>query len=171
MQREEFAIKFAEWLQENRWYTYHPDTKKWHYTFEHGTAIAKKTYDKNYKKGTYQLLLNFMSEYDLEPTKTFSQIEQTYGFTEEELIEVVAYAKEYMKAKEENRIIPEGVNPVDPNSLFTKKNVLYFLEFKRKISYFHENGNAISNEEVFDMYEKAIKDDTIKTMFEGPNKR
>lgn len=158
MHKEEFAMKFAEWLQENRWYTYDPEERKWHYTFEHGTAMPQKTYDKNYKKGSYQLLLNFMTELGIEPCKTPIELIAPYGMNDEDFALVLLLARECMDAREQGRLLPEGVKPADLNSLFSKKNVLNFLEYKRKIGYYKENGNAISNEEIFDMYVKELED-------------
>ena len=54
-----FAIQFAVWLFENRWFYYDKETKKWSYTFEQGTSISKETYSKHYKKTTEELLSVF----------------------------------------------------------------------------------------------------------------
>jgi len=52
----DFAKGFSEWLQLNRWFCYDQSEKKWHYTFEGGTAISNASYEKNYKKTTDQLI-------------------------------------------------------------------------------------------------------------------
>jgi len=49
------AVAFAEWLYENRWFYFDHSTQKWHYTFEEGTSIPKKTYEKLYIKTTAEL--------------------------------------------------------------------------------------------------------------------
>ena len=54
------AIAFAEWTQDNRWYTY--ENGKWRYTFEHGTAMRKESYEKNYVKTTEQLYNLFLQD-------------------------------------------------------------------------------------------------------------
>lgn len=51
----EEAIGFAEWLNENRWYTYDTNRQKWCYTFEHGTSLPKGAYEKNYMKTSEEL--------------------------------------------------------------------------------------------------------------------
>ena len=55
------ACHFAEWLQENRWLTFYQG--KWNYTFEQGTSMSKKTYDKNYRKTTQELYNKFCQEH------------------------------------------------------------------------------------------------------------
>lgn len=50
---ENDIIRFAEWLNENNWFTFQDG--KWRYTFEHGTAISNKSYEKNYTKTTEEL--------------------------------------------------------------------------------------------------------------------
>lgn len=55
------ACRFAEWLQENRWFSF--SQGKWNYTFEDGTSISKKSYDKNYRKTTEELYIKFCQEY------------------------------------------------------------------------------------------------------------
>jgi len=57
---EQQAILFAVWLRENRWFHY--ENGKWYYTFEQGTAIHKKTYDKNYIKTSEELYKIFLIE-------------------------------------------------------------------------------------------------------------
>ena len=52
---ESEAIGFAEWLNENRWYSFDRDKQKWCYTFEHGTSLSKGVYEKNYMKTSAQL--------------------------------------------------------------------------------------------------------------------
>lgn len=54
--------KFAIWLYENRWFSYDKDTDKWRYTFEHGTSLSKKEYEKNYTKTTDELFNIFLEE-------------------------------------------------------------------------------------------------------------
>ena len=44
---------FAEWRNENRWFNFNDG--KWRYTFDHGTATSKKSYEKNYTKTTEEL--------------------------------------------------------------------------------------------------------------------
>lgn len=64
----EEATQFAEWLQENRWFTFqshtkwHPNEKRWYYTFEQGTAMGEAAYQKNYVKTTSQLYQLFKSQ-------------------------------------------------------------------------------------------------------------
>ena len=55
-----FACQFAEWLQENRWFSF--INGKWNYTFEHGTSISSASYDKNYRKTTEELYAKFCKE-------------------------------------------------------------------------------------------------------------
>ena len=56
----ERAGKFAIWLDENRWFNY--KNGKWHYTFEHGTAISMESYEKNYTKTHTELYKLFLKE-------------------------------------------------------------------------------------------------------------
>ncbi len=53
---------FDKWLSDNRWYTYSPVTKLWSYTFEHGTAMGKESYRKNFMKTTDQLYQLFKQQ-------------------------------------------------------------------------------------------------------------
>lgn len=49
---------FIDWMWDNRWFN--KVDGKWHYTFEQGTYMSQKTYQKNYVKTTeelYQLYL------------------------------------------------------------------------------------------------------------------
>jgi hypothetical protein len=55
------GMEFAEWLYQNRWF-HLSDNGKWNYTFEHGTAMSDKTYNKNYRKTTEQLFEIFLNE-------------------------------------------------------------------------------------------------------------
>ena len=55
---KEQAIAFAEWKIANRWFTY--EDGYWHYTFEPGTAMSEKSYNKNYRKTTEQLYAQFI---------------------------------------------------------------------------------------------------------------
>jgi len=57
---DNYAIEFAEWLQENRWYSF--TQGKWNYTFEQGTSISEATYNKNYRKTSQELLEIFKKE-------------------------------------------------------------------------------------------------------------
>ena len=50
---DDAMIQFAEWLNQNRWFTF--ENGKWCYSFENGTAISKANYDKNYRKSTTEL--------------------------------------------------------------------------------------------------------------------
>jgi hypothetical protein len=56
----ELAVKFAQWLYNNRWFTF--ENGKWRYTFEMGTAISQASYNKNFVKTTEQLFNLFMLE-------------------------------------------------------------------------------------------------------------
>lgn len=55
------ACQFAEWLQENRWFSFYQG--KWNYTFEHGTSMSKASYNKNYRKTTDELYSKFCQEF------------------------------------------------------------------------------------------------------------
>ena len=55
------ACRFAEWLQENRWFSFYQG--KWNYTFEHGTSISEASYNKNYRKTTEELYAKFCQEH------------------------------------------------------------------------------------------------------------
>ena len=55
------ACRFAEWLQENRWFSFYQG--KWNYTFEHGTSISEVSYNKNYRKTTEELYAKFCQEH------------------------------------------------------------------------------------------------------------
>lgn len=55
------AVKFAEWLQENRWFSFYDG--KWNYSFEQGTSISKVTYEKNYRKTTDELFEEFINNH------------------------------------------------------------------------------------------------------------
>lgn len=54
------AIAFSEWLQKNRWYTF--ENGKWCYTFEGGTSIDRKEYEKYYMRTSEQLFQLFTQE-------------------------------------------------------------------------------------------------------------
>lgn len=58
----ELSVAFAEWCYRSRWYTF--EDGKWRYTFEHGTAMSKAAYEKNYAKTTEQLFNIFLKQYD-----------------------------------------------------------------------------------------------------------
>lgn len=51
----EDAILFALWLNENRWYNFDRTYNKWCYTFESGTSISRKAYEKDYMKTSEEL--------------------------------------------------------------------------------------------------------------------
>ena len=55
------ACQFAEWLQENRWFSFYQG--KWKYTFEQGTSISEAVYNKNYRKTTQELYEKFCQEH------------------------------------------------------------------------------------------------------------
>jgi len=57
--------KFTEWLQLNRWFFYDQSEKKWHYTFEGGTAMSNASYEKNYKKTTDELITLYIESIEL----------------------------------------------------------------------------------------------------------
>ena len=71
-QIEQAACKFAEWLQENRWFHFNRDAKKWYYTFEHGTAMSDKAYQKNYVKTTAELFEKFTAGYKAKPIEAIA---------------------------------------------------------------------------------------------------
>jgi hypothetical protein len=50
---KEREMSFAEWLQENRWFSF--ENGKWYYTFEQGTCMSDKEYQKKYVKTTAEL--------------------------------------------------------------------------------------------------------------------
>ena len=54
------AGEFAIWLNSNRWFNF--EKGKWRYTFEHGTMISKKSYEKNYSKTHEELYGMFLKE-------------------------------------------------------------------------------------------------------------
>lgn len=58
----EIACGFAEWLQEKRWFYFNHATGRWHYTFEQGTSMNKKEYEKHYTKTTSELLTLFIEQ-------------------------------------------------------------------------------------------------------------
>lgn len=51
--KESDAVEFLEWMWQNRWFD--RDDKYWYYTFEQGTYISKKAYNKDYRKTTKEL--------------------------------------------------------------------------------------------------------------------
>lgn len=55
------AGEFAVWLNANRWFNY--EKGKWHYTFEHGTAMSTQDYEKNYMKTHEELYAIFCKEH------------------------------------------------------------------------------------------------------------
>lgn len=60
---EQEAIEFAEWLQQNRWFSF--QNGYWYYTFENAIAISNEAYNKKYRKTTselYQLFKNKENE-------------------------------------------------------------------------------------------------------------
>jgi hypothetical protein len=58
----ERAGEFAVWLKDNRWFNFDKDLMKWKYTFESGTSISKKSYEKNYMKTSEELFIIFEEE-------------------------------------------------------------------------------------------------------------
>lgn len=56
------AVAFAEWLQESRWFNFERNEGLWYYTFEQGTAMSEKTYNKNYRKTTPELYALFIKD-------------------------------------------------------------------------------------------------------------
>ena len=52
--------EFAEWLYQNRWFSF--ENGKWHYTFEQGTVMGDKTYQKHYVKTTAQLYEQYLQQ-------------------------------------------------------------------------------------------------------------
>lgn len=59
---EKIACEFAEWLNQNRWFTFDKEKQRWFYTFEHGTSISDASYLKNYTKTTSELYRRFLKE-------------------------------------------------------------------------------------------------------------
>jgi len=53
------ACDFAEWLQENRWFSF--INGKWHYSFEHGTSISNLVLKERFQKTTQALYLIFIN--------------------------------------------------------------------------------------------------------------
>lgn len=56
------SIKFALFLQRNRYFTYDEKLQRWCYTFEHGTAIDRKQYINEFTKTSEQLYDEFTKE-------------------------------------------------------------------------------------------------------------
>lgn len=54
------SVEFDKWKYENRWF--HFDGQYWEYTFEQGTVIGEKTYNKHYRKTTEQLYELFTNQ-------------------------------------------------------------------------------------------------------------
>lgn len=59
---KELAAKFAIWLNKNRWFNFDDESQKWCYTFEMGTAMTKKAYQKDYMKTSDELWYLFNNE-------------------------------------------------------------------------------------------------------------
>ena len=61
---EEYAkqqcIAFDKWKYENRWFLF--DGQYWQYTFEQGSVVGEKTYNKHYRKTTEQLYELFITQ-------------------------------------------------------------------------------------------------------------
>jgi hypothetical protein len=55
------ACQFAQWLQENRWFSFYQG--KWNYTFEQGTSISEASYNKNYRKTTQEFYEKFFQKH------------------------------------------------------------------------------------------------------------
>lgn len=58
--REEVAVEFAEWMYQNRWFQF--ENGKWYYTFEQGTSMSDKQYQKEYVKTTAELYQLFKQQ-------------------------------------------------------------------------------------------------------------
>lgn len=56
------AVLFAEWLYNNRWYSFNAERGEWSRTHEHPTVIGEKTYKKHFVRTTEQLYLIFRAE-------------------------------------------------------------------------------------------------------------
>lgn len=56
----EDACDFAEWLYKNRWFSF--ENNKWYYTFEQGTSMSDKQYQKEYVKTTAELYTIFKQQ-------------------------------------------------------------------------------------------------------------
>lgn len=54
------AIAFDKWKHENRWFSF--ENGYWHYTFEQGTSISDKTYNKHYRKTPDELYSQFIEQ-------------------------------------------------------------------------------------------------------------
>lgn len=54
-EQESDAVRFAIWLNENRWFEYDKKTSKWCYTFQGGTSISKKAYETQFMKTSQEL--------------------------------------------------------------------------------------------------------------------
>lgn len=52
------AIAFDQWKVENRWFSF--ENGYWHYTFEQGTSMSEKTYNKHYRKTPDELYALFI---------------------------------------------------------------------------------------------------------------
>lgn len=100
------ACRFAEWLQENRWFLFHQG--KWNYSFERGTSISEASYNEKYRKTTEELYAKFCQENDSGETKGY----------------IVFYIKE-----EINRL--ESANEVCP---LNARGVAKLKEFKYLLS-------------------------------------
>lgn len=61
MEKEVFAIAFAKWLNQNRWFEFDENSNKWYYTFEMGTSLSRGTYEKHYMKTSEELIEKFKS--------------------------------------------------------------------------------------------------------------
>ena len=59
---EKKSVGFAQWLQGNRWFNFDKQAQKWCYTFEMGTSIPRKTYEKDFMKTSEELYKEFLKQ-------------------------------------------------------------------------------------------------------------
>lgn len=62
MEEKNIAFEYAIWLNQNRWFYFDKKYQKWCYTFENGTAISRKEYEKYYMKTNDELWVMFINK-------------------------------------------------------------------------------------------------------------
>ena len=55
-------VSFNKWREDNRWFNYDFEKNKWCYTFEMGTSMNSKSYEKNYMKTLDELYTIYCNE-------------------------------------------------------------------------------------------------------------
>lgn len=97
------SIEFALFLQRSRYFTYDEKLQKWCHTFEHGTAIDRKQYIKEFTKTSEQLYDEFTKEQLQQNPLSF------FNLNEKELEHLKKHENAYSKYEEAEQIAKQEI--------------------------------------------------------------